>query len=113
MVFRSEGGVVYSYCLPAGAINAVSPEGYTLGNAGDFEISTYRFIFEKDTYSVWDICGTSGEGEYQTYYVDGQEVTKEEYEEFYKTIWGKGILQKYETLVMLAGYVENMEINGE
>ena len=113
MVFHSEDGVVYSYCLPAGAINAVSLEGYTLGNAGGFEIGTYRLGFEKDTYSVWDICGTSGEAEYQTYYVDGQEVTKEEYEEFYKTIWGNGSLQKYETLVMLAGYVENIEINGE
>lgn len=113
MVFRSEGGVVYSYCLPSGAINAVSPEGYTLGNAGGFDISTYRLRFTKDTYSVWDICGTTGEGEYQTYYIDGYEVTKEEYEEFYKTIWGNGILQKYETLAMLAGYVETIEISGE
>ena len=98
IVFHSENGVVYGYNLVFRAAQWIAPGGYLHGSNGAADNDTYTLVFNKDNYTQIEKCGTESDG---TYYVDGVQVSEEEYSKVYDEVWGKGKLQEYASLHML------------
>ena len=98
IVFHSENGVVYGYNLVFRAAKWIAPGGYLHGSSGAADNDTYTLVFNKDNYTKIEKCGTESDG---TYYVDGVQVSEEEYSKVYDEVWGKGKLQEYDSLYML------------
>ena len=98
IVFHSENGIVYGYKFVFRAAQWIAPGGYLHGSSGAADNDTDTIVFNKDKYTKVEKLGTESDG---TYYVDGVQVTEEEYIKVYDEVWGKGELQEYETLLML------------
>ena len=98
IIFHCENGIVYGYNFVVRAAKWIAPGGYLYGSSGAADNDTYTLVFDKDKYTQIEKCGTESDG---TYYVDGKEVSEEEYLKVYDDVWGKGRLQEYESLLML------------
>lgn len=102
-LFHYESGQVYCYNLEADSILNVSPDGYSHGIAGPWADQTIRYIFKNGQMMEFSFYVS-----FDSYVVDGYYVSKEEYEKKYEEVWGRGVMQKYDTLIMLAASLPNV-----
>ena len=94
IIFHYENGVVYGYTYEVLEPEYIAPNGYLYQDNG----SVYTNTFNKDEYIRKEICGIESDG---TYYINGVQVTEEEYKKVYEEVWGVGQLQEYDSLLVL------------